>query len=136
MAAKPRYLIDTNIWSHLVRRSNATLVQRFAKLHSDQVCLSVVVRGELEVGFLKGDQSPQRRQALDHIVATCQALEIDQDVAVLYASVRTHLEAAGTPIGRNDTWIAAEALHHKLVLVTDNLAEFQRVPALKVESWL
>jgi tRNA(fMet)-specific endonuclease VapC len=136
MAAKSRYLIDTNIWSHLVRRSNTALVQRFSKLRSDQVCLSAVVRGELEVGFLKGDQSPQRRQALDHIVTTCQALVIDQDVAVLYASVRTRLEAAGTPIGRNDTWIAAEALHSKLVLVTDNLAEFKRVPGLKVETWL
>ena len=50
--------------------------------------------------------------------------------------LRAELETAGTPINPNDTWIAAEALHHKLILVTDNMREFERVPKLNVENWL
>ncbi len=130
------YLIDTNIWSFLLRRSSPKLTARFAKLSPDQLFLSPVVRGELEVGYLKGDRMPQRRQALDLIIATAQPLSIDQDTAVRYAQLRTQLEQAGTPIGRNDTWIAAEALHLKLVVVTDNSSEFDRVKGLKVENWL
>ena len=130
------YLIDTNIWSFLLRRSHPALSARFAKLKSEQVFLSPIVRGELETGYLKGDKLPQRRQALDLIVASTQPLVIDHDVAVRYAQLRTELEQAGTPIGRNDIWIAAEAMHHKLVVVTDNVSEFARVKGLKVENWV
>ena len=132
----PGYLIDTNIWSFLLRRSSAKLIERFAKVQPSQLFLSPVVRGELETGYLKGDKHPQRRQALDLIIATAQPLIIDQDTAVRYALLRTQLEQAGTPIGRNDTWIAAEALHLKLIVVTDNTHEFDRVKGLKVENWL
>ncbi|NJS35868.1 MAG: type II toxin-antitoxin system VapC family toxin [Brachymonas sp.] len=94
------------------------------------------MRRELETDYLKGDKHPQRRQALDLIIATAQPLIIDQEVAMRYAHLRTQLEQTGTPISRNDTWITAEALHHKLTVVTDNVAEFGRVKGLKVENWL
>ena len=130
------YLIDTNIWSHLQRRTTQTLLTRFAELKPGQIFLSPVVLGEMETGFLKGDRAPNRRVALDQIVGTCQVLTVNRQVAMEYARLRAQLEQMGTPIGPNDTWIAAEALHHKLVLVTDNVREFSRVPGLLVENWL
>ena len=132
----PHYLIDTNIWSHLQRRTTQALVTRFADLKLGQTFLSPVVLGEMETGFLKGDRAPYRRIALDQIIDSCQVLTVNRHVAIEYARLRTQLELAGTPIGPNDTWIAAEALHHKLVLVTDNVREFSRVPGLRVENWL
>lgn len=63
-------------------------------------------------------------------------LTVNRQVAIEYARLRSLLEQGGTPIGPNDTWIAAEALHHKLVLVTDNASEYSRVPGLQVENWL
>jgi tRNA(fMet)-specific endonuclease VapC len=35
-----------------------------------------------------------------------------------------------------DTLIAAHARYYDLTLVTHNLKEFQRVPGLKVETWI
>jgi tRNA(fMet)-specific endonuclease VapC len=46
------------------------------------------------------------------------------------------LEQAGTPIGPNDLLIAAQALDQELILITDNVNEFRRVPDLQVENWL
>ena len=131
-----RYLIDTNIWSALIRRSSAALVERFGSLQLQQIVLSPIVLGELQVGYYKGDRTPKRRQAVEHIAASSQLIALDAGVALAYAQLRAELEQAGTPIGPNDTWIAAEALHHKLVLVTDNTREFERVPKLKVENWI
>lgn len=130
------YLLDTCVWSHIIRRSTASVLIRFSELKPAQIYLSPVVLGELTVGFYKGDRSATRRKVIDQIVAHTQALVIDGDIAERYALIRATLEQAGTPIGRNDTWIAAEALVHDLTLVTDNLREFERVPGLKVESWL
>jgi tRNA(fMet)-specific endonuclease VapC len=46
------------------------------------------------------------------------------------------LEWKGTPIGAHDMLIAAHARAIDAVCVTDNVAEFRRVPALKIENWL
>jgi len=46
------------------------------------------------------------------------------------------LEKLGQPIGVNDMHIAAHARSEGLVLVTNNLAEFERVPVLKTENWI
>ena len=62
-------------------------------------------------------------------------LPLDDIVGTHYARLRTHLEQAGTPIGANDTLIAAHALALGATLVTAD-AEFQRVPGLRVENWL
>jgi tRNA(fMet)-specific endonuclease VapC len=131
-----RYLLDTNIWSALIRRSNPGLVKRFEALERGRLTLSPIVLGELQVGYYKGDRTPKRLAVIDAIRSSSELLTINGRVADTYAQLRTQLEQTGTPIGPNDTWIAAEALHHKLVLVTDNVREFSRVPGLKVENWL
>ena len=64
----PHYLIDTNIWSHLQRRTTQALVAKFANLKPVQTYLSPVILGEMETGFLKGDRAPHRRIALDQIM--------------------------------------------------------------------
>jgi tRNA(fMet)-specific endonuclease VapC len=131
-----RYLIDTNIWSALIRRFNTGLVNRFAALERGRIALSPIVLGELQVGYYKGDRTPKRQLVIDTIRASAELLTINSRVSDTYAQLRAQLEQTGTPIGPNDTWIAAEALHHKLVLVTDNVREFERVPGLRVENWL
>ena len=42
----------------------------------------------------------------------------------------------GHPIGANDLHIAAHARSEGLTLVTNNVGEFSRVPALQIENWL
>ncbi len=131
-----RYLLDTNIWSALIRRSSPQLMQRFETLERGSVALSPIVWGELLVGYYKGDRTPKRLAVIDTIRANAEMLSLSSQVSDVYAQLRGQLESVGTLIGPNDTWIAAEALHHKLVLVTDNTREFSRIPGLKVENWL
>lgn len=51
-------------------------------------------------------------------------------------AIRAALEKLGQPIGVNDLHIAAHARSEGLVLVTNNLTEFERVPALETENWI
>lgn len=50
-------------------------------------------------------------------------------------AVRAYLRRKGTPIGTMDMLIAAHAKSPGLVLVTNNVREFERVPWLNVENW-
>ena len=131
-----RYLLDTNIWSALIRRSSAGLVKRFETLERGRIARSPIVLGELQLGYYKGDRTPKRLAVIDTIRLHSELLTLTSRVSDTYAQLRAQLEAAGTPIGPNDTWIAAEALHHKLLLVTNNTREFERVPGLRLENWL
>ena len=61
---------------------------------------------------------------------------LESDIERVYAAVRMALEKRGTPISAHDMLIAAHARAIDAICVTDNVSEFRRVPALKVENWL
>jgi len=53
-----------------------------------------------------------------------------------YGAIRAALEKRGQPIDVNDLHIAGHARSEGLILVTNNVSEFARVPALEVENWI
>ena len=73
---------------------------------------------------------------MDIISPPRQSIFFKCNCPAYHVTIRTHLEKAGTPIGPNDFLIAAHALALDCTLVTDNEAEFLRVPGLRVENWL
>ena len=50
-------------------------------------------------------------------------------------AIRAFLAARGTPIGPYDVLIAGQAVARNVTLVTHNVAEFGRVPRLRIEDW-
>lgn len=97
--------------------------------------LSPIVVGELGFGAKKSVHKERNRAHLLDLVGRLTLVVMDGEVAHHYGRLRAFLERQGTPIGSNDTWIAAHALAVGAVLVTDNMAEFTRVPGLTVENW-
>ena len=65
-----------------------------------------------------------------------EVLPYTSKAAQHYGSIRAALETQGQTIGINDPHIAAHARSEGLVLVTNNLREFERVPALQTENWI
>lgn len=131
----PRYLLDTNIISDLVRNPAGIAMQHIAHLGAEQVCTSIIVACEARFGAAKSGSQRLARQ-LDLVLAHLEILPLEIPVEEHYADIRNALEQAGTPIGPNDLLIAAQARALGLTVVTNNLREFSRVPALAVENWL
>ena len=94
-----------------------------------------VVEAELRFGLAKASFSARRIEAVEAFLSLVTILPFDSAAAREYGALRAHLERAGTPIGPNDLMIASIALAHDLTLVTHNVAEFARVPGLRVEDW-
>ena len=63
-------------------------------------------------------------------------LEYGNKAAGHYGDIRADLERKGTPIVVNDLHIAAHARSEGLVLVTNNLSEFEHVAGLRTENWV
>jgi len=132
---EPRYLLDTNICTYIRQRRPEEVLRRFRKLRAGEAALSVITYGELLYGAAK---SAQRAAALDRLRELLQflpALPLPESAAESYGTIRAELESKGEMIGNNDLWIAAHALAARLILVTNNEKEFQRVRGLKLQNW-
>jgi tRNA(fMet)-specific endonuclease VapC len=108
---------------------------RLRRQSPDDICLSPIVVAELRYGADKSARPRENHARLDRFIRELQCLDFDLDAAAAYGQIRASLEAAGQPIGPNDLLIAAQALSLDLVLVTNNLREFQRIKGLHVENW-
>ncbi len=138
MPSATTYLLDTNIISRIMRDAQGPEARHYrARLLREPDCTvvtSVVVQCELLFGLIK--RPSQRLQtAYERQMEQLLVLPLDDSVCSHYARLRAHLEQAGTPIGANDTLIAAHAIALGATLVTAD-AEFTRVPDLKTENWL
>lgn len=90
---------------------------------------------ELFCGIEKTREPATERLKVTRLLAVVNELPFDRDSAEIAARIRMELERAGRPIGPYDLLIAGQALSHGLILVTNNVTEFQRVAGLKLESW-
>ena len=85
---------------------------------------------------MKHSSNPARNeQALLRFLAPLNILPFGAAAALEYGSIRAHLQSKGMPIGPLDMLIAGHARAEKMILVTNNVREFVRVPALEVENW-
>ena len=74
--------------------------------------------------------------AIEDFCSRLEVLPYGAKAAQHYGAIRGALEKLGQPIGVNDLHIAGHARSEGLVLVTNNMSEFERVPALEVENWV
>lgn len=131
----PRFMLDTDICSYLMKRSSPPVIHRLRAVPVSDVCISVITRAELLYG---AEVSPRRAQdaaALAALLPYVETLDFAGDAAVHYAEIRAELKKRGALIGANDLFIAAHARALRLTLVTNNTAEFERVPGLSLENW-
>lgn len=131
-------MLDTNIVSSAIRNPHGLLAKRIQQISAEtpeQICTSLMVACELQFGVQKlGSASLAAK--VETMLQFVRPLDMDASLVQPYAMLRTQLAAVGTPIGPNDTLIAAHALALDCTLVTDNDAEFSRVQGLRVENWL
>lgn len=131
----PRYMLDTNILSDLVRNPQGVVFDRIAEVGNDALCISIITAAELRFGCAKRGSAKLLRQ-VEAIMEGLDILPLDVPADTEYGGIRAELEAAGKPIGPNDLLIAAHAYALGTVLVTANVDEFSRVRGLKLENWL
>ena len=134
MTTAPRYMLDTNIASYIIRGSNAALAAHLRAVPMKQLCVSSITQGELLYGVARKPGSTHLLVAVREFLARVDVLAWDGSAATRYGVLRAALEANGAPLGNLDTLIAAHALAVDAVLVSNDHA-FARVPTLVVENW-
>lgn len=129
------YLLDTNVFSDLVRNPQGLITQKIREIGEEQICTSIIVAAELRYGAMK-KQSPRLTAQLEAVLGVMVVLPFEEPADAVYGLLRSRLEQAGTLIGGNDLLIAAQAIALGLTIITDNIREFSRIDELSCENWL
>jgi tRNA(fMet)-specific endonuclease VapC len=130
-----KYMLDTNICIYTIKNRPPEVREIFGR-NQGLMCISTVTLMELFFGTEKS-AFPQKNLAIvEGFAARLEVLDYNKSAAAHSGQLRAELAAAGTPIGPFDTMIAGHARSLGLILVSNNLREFGRVPGLRFEDWL
>ena len=133
-----RYLLDTNVISHIMQGRDAPLLERLTQVAVGQAVMSSVTLAELEYGLHRKGQPVRLRNALTQVLLRMDVLPWDEDVATCYGEFCATLEAQGINLSDFDMMIAAHAVAVNATLVSRDKAFAQVVgvnPRLKLEIW-
>ena len=130
-----RYLLDTNIVIYVLKRRPVEVLSTF-NANASRMAMSSITLAELLHGAEKSSRVSENLAAIEDFCSRLQVLPYGPKAAQHYGVIRAALEKLGQPIGVNDMHIAAHARSEGLVLVTNNMGEFARVPALEAENWV
>lgn len=130
-----RYLLDTNIVIYVLKRRPVEVLNLF-NANAERMAISAITQAELFHGAEKSDRVAWNLSAIEDFCSRLEVLPYGPRAAQHYGAIRAALEKAGIPIGVNDIHIAAHARSEGLVVVTNNMSEFARVPGLEAENWV
>jgi len=121
-----KYLLDSNVIIALVMNNDEGVYARASQCEAGDLVTSSICYAEVAYG--SANEKPPATEQLRAFVEEVPVLDFDFKAAQAYATL---------PFKRAsyDRLIAAHALSHGLIVVTDNEADFADVPGLKVENW-
>ena len=136
-----RYLLDTNAFSEILRRSpDPTFISWFRATNEDDLFVSVLTIGELVRGAeLLG--AGQRRDEIEYAVAKLlldysdRILEIDLAVAKTWATLSARYRRRGVAVGSVDELLAASAIENNCCIVTRNVRHFEHSGCDLLTPW-
>ena len=131
-----RYLLDTNVISHIMQGRDAKLLAKLSKLPIGQAAISSVTLAEIEYGIHSRGSPTKLRNALTQVMLHMDVLPWDAAAATCYGELCSSLEAQGISLSDFDMMIAAHAVALKVTLVSRDKA-FAYIPKqrLKLEVW-
>jgi tRNA(fMet)-specific endonuclease VapC len=127
-------MLDTNICIYLIRNHPPGVLKKLQTLRRGDVVMSVVVYAELRAGLeISSPHHAQDERLLALLTERIPVMPFTQDAAQAYGVLRAALRER-----RRDAFdrlIAAHAIAVDATLVTNNQADFQDYPGLRLENW-
>jgi len=128
------YLLDTdtvifNFKGHEAIRKN------LLRCSNEPIKLCIITLMELYYGAYKSQKVASNLAKIKMLETSLDILPFGQEPVEIFGMCKAGLEAKGTPLDDFDMALAACALAHNLILVTNNTKHFQRIAGLRITNW-
>lgn len=128
-----RYMLDTNMLSHLVK-GHPTVVQHVVAAPATTLCISAITEAEVLFGLAKRPDAKRLHRIVNEVLKHMDILPWDSATAACYGEVRAVMEQQGKVVAALDLLIAAHAISMNTILVTNDQV-FRQVDQLVIEDW-
>jgi tRNA(fMet)-specific endonuclease VapC len=129
------YLLDTNICIFSINKRSAKTINKIKDNFGNGLYISSLTIAELEYGIENSNQVEKNRVALLKFISVFNILDFTESDGIVYGKLKARLKKRGEIIGPIDMLLAGQASNNKMVFVTNNVKEFERVEGLKIEDW-
>ncbi len=127
-----KYLLDTNICIHFLR-GKFGLIEKFDELGPENFAISEITLAELVFG---AENSTNPKKNLELIEIFTNQVIIVFNAIYIYGKEKARLRAKGLMISDFDLLIGCTAVDKDLIMVTENLKEFERISGIEIENWV
>lgn len=129
-----KYLLDTNICIHFFR-GKFNLLKKFQDVKLENCVISEITLAELVFGAENSSNPKKNYKLIDDFSEQITILPIFNSIPV-YAKEKVKLRKSGSMISDFDLLIGSTAIANDLIMVTENLKEFERISDIKLENWI
>lgn len=129
------YLLDTDTLIYWLK-GDKNIEKNALNFGFENLGYSIISHAELYFGAYNSAQKDKNLQAIQIVNQKLALVNFNAEAAQLFGMTKADLKQQGNIILDADIMIAAIALSHKLVLVTNNEKHFIRIPDLRIENWV
>ncbi|RAJ29533.1 PIN domain-containing protein [Pedobacter cryoconitis] len=129
-----QYLLDTSTCVFYLR-GKLDLVSIIREKGRKNFFISEITVVELRFGAENSDNQEKAHKAVDHFVNGLSIIPIIGSIN-RYAKEKVRLRKMGKPINDEfDLLIGVTSVENNLILVTDNVKDFERIEDIQIENW-
>jgi tRNA(fMet)-specific endonuclease VapC len=127
-----KYLLDTNICVHFLR-GKFNLDEKFKEVEISNCAISEITLAELIYGAENSPNKEKNHFLIESFIKNLTIIPIVNCI-YLYGKEKARLRKSGKMI--SDLLIGSTAVSSDMIMVRENISEFERIEGLKIENWI
>ena len=129
-----KYMLDTNICVYFFR-GKYNLTEKLERIGLNNCTISEITLAELVFGA-ENSSNPQKNHTIIVNFSKLVTILPIYDSIYLYGKEKARLRKLGTMISDFDLLIGCTSVEKELIMVTENIGEFERITDIRIENWI
>ena len=129
-----KYLLDTNICIHFFK-GKYNLIEKIENEGMHNCAISEITLAELVFGAENSLNPEKNHKIVETFTKQLTILPIFDSI-MIYGKEKARLRKLGLMISDFDLLIGSTSVEKELIMVTENVGEFERITNIKIENWI
>ena len=129
-----KYLLDSNICIHFFR-GKFGIIDKFKETGLSNCAISEITLAELVYGAENSKNPSRNHEIINQFIDQITILPI-YDSILNYGKEKARLRKMGEMLSDFDLLIGCTAVEKDLIMVTENLKDFERISNIQIENWV